>query len=327
MTRMDVSAPITILVHEFVTGGGLAGTPLPASWAAEGGAMRRALAADFAAVAGVRVVVTLDDRLPDEPGPCELVRVGPGQEMATLSRLAARADCTAVIAPETGGILAERVRVVEGSGGRSLGSSPEAIALAGDKYRLGLHLAARGIITPEGRLVVPAEGLPEETVYPAVLKPVDGAGAIDTYYLEDSSSLTAQARSMPRALLQPFVEGQPMSASFLVDVEGRARLLGIANQQIARQGQRLVSLGDPMTAVSAPPVDEARRAIESLSGLLGFVGVDFVWDASAGRVTVIEVNPRLTTSFVTLRRSFPSGTMARAWLEAVHSRQPKPDSP
>ena len=35
-----------------------------------------------------------------------------------------------------------------------------------------------------------------------------------------------------------------MSAGFLVDLEGRIRLLGIANQQIARQGPRFVSLGE-----------------------------------------------------------------------------------
>jgi hypothetical protein len=83
---------VTVLVHEWVTGGGLAGRPLPASWAAEGHAMRRAIARDFAAVPGVRVVVTLDDRFPHEPGPWEVVRVGPGAEEAEFARLAARAD-------------------------------------------------------------------------------------------------------------------------------------------------------------------------------------------------------------------------------------------
>ena len=42
----------TILVYEWVTGGGLAGSPLPGSWAAEGRAMRRAIAADFASFFG-----------------------------------------------------------------------------------------------------------------------------------------------------------------------------------------------------------------------------------------------------------------------------------
>src|SRR3954464_11565256 len=84
MTRMGMvgrapRGPMQVLVHEWVTGGGLAGSPLPASWAAEGRAMRRAIARDFASLPEVRVVVTLDDRQPDDPGPWTVVRVGPGE--------------------------------------------------------------------------------------------------------------------------------------------------------------------------------------------------------------------------------------------------------
>src|SRR3954451_14766020 len=118
--REDAEAggtPMRVLIHEFVTGGGLAGAPLPASWAAEGGAMRRALAADCAALPGIRVVVMLDDRLPDEPGPWSIVRVGPGREEATFARLAAEADYTALIAPEAVGLLTTWARGADRVGG------------------------------------------------------------------------------------------------------------------------------------------------------------------------------------------------------------------
>src|SRR5262249_26733776 len=124
---------MTILVHEWVTGGGLAGTALPPSWAAEGGAMQRAIAADFAAVPDVNVVVTLDARFTEEPGPWSIVPVGPDEEVTTLRRLASAADYTVLIAPETGGILADRSQIVASVGGRGLGSSPEAVVLTGDK--------------------------------------------------------------------------------------------------------------------------------------------------------------------------------------------------
>ena len=45
---------VVVLVHEWVTGGGLAGMPLPASWEREGSAMRRAIARDFAALPSER---------------------------------------------------------------------------------------------------------------------------------------------------------------------------------------------------------------------------------------------------------------------------------
>ena len=161
----------TVLVHEYVTGGGLAGQPLPESWASEGRAMRRALASDFAEVPGVRVLMTLDARLPDEPGPWTIVRVA---DPSAIVSIAAEADHTAPIAPETGGVLTELARILP----RSLGSSPDAIALAGDKLRLAAHLTDLGLPTPLSIVVRLRDGLPRDFEYPAVLKPIDGAGAI-----------------------------------------------------------------------------------------------------------------------------------------------------
>jgi hypothetical protein len=40
-------------------------------------------------------------------------------------------------------------------------------------------------------------------------------------------------------------------------------------------------------------------------------------DPGTGAATVLEINPRLTTSFVGLRGLVPSGTIAAAWLEAL----------
>ena len=36
-------------------------------------------------------------------------------------------------------------------------------------------------------------------------------------------------------------------------------------------------------------------------GLRGWVGVDFLWDEVYSRVTILDVNPRLTTSYIGLR--------------------------
>ena len=87
------------------------------------------------------------------------------------------------------GVLEGLTRRLESIGARLLGSSPEAVALAGDKAALARQLAARGIDTPPCRIVNPREGLPPDAVYPAVLKPCDGAGSVDTYFVEDHRSL------------------------------------------------------------------------------------------------------------------------------------------
>ena len=296
--------------------------------------MRRALAADFACLEGARVVVTLDPRCRDEPGPWTHVAVGPGEEPETLTRLSAQADYTVLIAPETGGILADRARQVAEAGGRSLGATPDAIDRTADKWGFQHWLTERGIATPTGRLVRPPEGLPRAVPYPAVLKPVDGAGSIDTYFVSEAGSCPEPARALALALLQPWIEGTPMSASYLVGPDGRARLVGVGRQRVNVVAGRFVYRGGTIPAARATAAGDPRRAVESVPGLLGFVGVDYVWDGSARRAVVLEVNPRPTTSVVGLVRLLPAGALARAWLDvfehrggeelagAVHAREP-----
>lgn len=318
-------APVrTVFVHEYVTGGGLAGSVLPPSWAAEGGAMRRALAGDFAGLPGVRVVMTLDERLPAEPGPWETVRVGPGHELETFGRLAAGADSTALIAPEPDGVLLRRAGRIGRVGGRSLGSAPGAIALTGNKLDLARHWERHRVPTPPTRRIDPADWTHEGTLragafpYPVVVKPIDGAGSIDTYYLTGDEVPPAEAAGCD--LIQPFVPGTPMSAAFLVDSGGRAHLVGVARQRIALPGGRFTYLGGTVPAGAGVPLGAARRAVACVPGLRGWVGVDFVWDDAEGRITLLEINPRPTTSYVGFRRLLPPGELAAAWLDAAEGR-------
>ncbi len=71
-------------------------------------------------------------------------------------------------------------------------------------------------------------------------------------------------------------------------------------------------------------VDEAplRTAVESVPGLQGYVGVNFIWDEGRRQTTILEINPRPTTSVVGLARILPPGWLASAWIGAF-----EPDSP
>ena len=124
--------------------------------------------------------MTLDARLPDEPGPWTTHRIRPGTAARSLPALASCADHTILIAPETGGLLRDLTLALGRSGANLLGSTPGAIDLAADKLRLADHFARAGVPHPETRLVHPRSGLPRDAIYPAVLKPTDGAGAVDT---------------------------------------------------------------------------------------------------------------------------------------------------
>jgi len=308
----------TILVHEWVTGGGLAGSPLPASWAAEGRAMRRAIATDFGRLPGGagRVIVTVDARLPIDTRRWTSVRIAPGEYADRMRELAQAADCTVLIAPETRGILAGLTRDLDDAGARLLGSTADAVELAGDKSRTAARLRECSIDTPPTRIVFPDQGLPRDGEYPAVLKPLDGAGSMDTFYLTGAQGLPAAARAMPIAVLQPFVPGTPMSASFLVGQDGRSWLIGVGAQHVAIRAGRFEYKGGTMPASCRDAAAQVQPALKAVAGLRGFVGVDFIWDEARGHATILELNPRPTTSYVGLVRLLAPGVLARAWLSA-----------
>lgn len=321
LTGVNTSRNVpTILVHEWVTGGGAADETLPPSWIAEGEAMRRAIAGEFAALDGgrSRVIVTLDARLDDDPGPWEVHRIhGPREHrMRRVVQMAREADFTVLVAPETMGFLRDLTSMIQNAGGRVLGSSPGAVELAGDKLRLSGWLAERRIDTPPCRRVRPSLGLPPDAVYPAVLKPIDGAGAVDTFLVAEPEGLPPDARVRDCAILQPFQRGRPMSASFLVDGRGEPWLIAVGEQHVAVNAGRFEYIGGRLPAMT--PVDEGpvRAAVASVPGLQGFVGVDFLWDDEARRTIVLEINPRPTTSLVGLAGILPPGHLAAAWIGA-----------
>jgi predicted ATP-grasp superfamily ATP-dependent carboligase len=311
------SAP-TVLVHEWVTGGGLAGCPLPASWTAQGRAMRRALAADFARMPAtpVGVVVTLDARLPEDPGPWTVARIAEGEHDHRVRELARAVDFTVLVAPETSGVLKHLTRDLIEAGARILGSSAEAVELTGDKARMASRLQALAIDTPPTERIVPSAGLPTDAHYPAVLKPIDGAGSVDTFYLAGAGSIPEAARLLPAALLQPVVPGLPMSASFLVGPERRAWLIGIGAQRMTIDNGRFQYQGGTMPALCPGALPQVQPAIHAVEGLQGFVGVDFIWEPARRHATILEINPRPTTSCVGLCRLLPPGHLAQAWLDA-----------
>lgn len=319
-----------VLVHEFVTGGGLDSDELPSSLAAEGSAMRRALARDLAAVADVEVLMTLDQRLPEEPGPWQLVRVRPGSERTTLIRYASQVDHVALIAPETAGILRERTELIEQVGGRSLGSRAGAVVLTTDKLTLAARLEAKGIPTPRSRKLITSRGLPRDLVYPAVLKPVDGAGSVHTFLLAARDGAPPTATDEPM-LLQPYFDGTPMSVTLLVTPDGRTMTLGVGRQRIEVLDGRFQYRGGVLPEPDRRRIPGARelaqRAVDAVPGLCGLVGVDLVvrdeldphrsWPDPSVAMVVIEINPRPTTSVVGLSRHLPVGALASAWLDAV----------
>jgi len=326
-----------ILVYEQVTGGGLAGAPLPPSLEREGWAMLRSIVEDFSRVNEVEsVVATLDARLEGRLGQiendrAEAITVGPGELESALGRLVSSCDAALVIAPELEGALLERTRWAESHAPRILGSSSAAVALAGDKLALSERLSALGVATVPLTLLdlqAPPGELPVPGLFPAVLKPRHGAGSQWTYLIESPAALpgvlaAARGEGAPREMvIGPRVDGIAASASFLCGSGDPLALLPGAQMLSADGRFRYLGGRLPLPAgLSARATSLAARAAAAVPGLRGFAGVDLVLEAepTPGRPpgdAVIEINPRLTTSYVGLR-VLARRNLAELWLAAV----------
>jgi len=301
-----------IFLYEWVTGGGLVEETgaLPQSLLTEGAAMLSALAADFMAIDGARVSVLRDIRLDalSLPGAtlpgCEVIEVySKSHHREELERLAAEADHTLVIAPEIDDILVQTNRWVRSAGGRLLASSHEFVSLTSDKHQTAQTLNLAGIATPEAQLLeADQEKLPADFEYPGVLKPVHGAGSQHTL-LVASERDTPPPYPWPRRL-ERFCPGLACSVSFLCGPAHRVAL-PVCRQHLTPDG-RFSYTGGSLLAESDlahRATALADRALEVLPPALGYVGVDLVL-GKAGEGSedfVIEINPRLTTSYVGLR--------------------------
>ena len=211
-----------IFVYEWATGGGLVEEPgpLPASLVREGAAMIGALAADLQRIEAAASWRFRDPRVVQLAlGNCELVEVlSRFAHDEEFDRLAAEADATILIAPEFDGILWKLARRVAAVGGRLLSPSPEFIRIAADKQRTCDTLRAAGVPVPEGRVLESDEPLPAEFAYPAVVKPVDGAGSQDTYFVRGPHD-APPAYAWPRRL-ERYVPGMAASAAVLCGPAG-----------------------------------------------------------------------------------------------------------
>jgi predicted ATP-grasp superfamily ATP-dependent carboligase len=316
-----------VFLYEWATGGGLVDEPgpVPASLVREGAAMIGALASDFLRIKDCCVSAMRDPRMLQLALPgCKVVDVlSRTSHREELERLSAAADATILIAPEFDDILLKAARVVVASGGRLMSPAPEFIRVAADKQRTCERLSAAGVRVPAGRLLEPDEPLPADIDYPAVLKPVNGAGSQDTYLVSGPYD-APPAYAWPRRL-ESYVPGLAASVAVLCGPNGRVSLVP-CKQRISEDG-RLRYLGGelPLSAGLAERASVlAERALESMPPAIGYVGVDLVLgrEPDGSEDAVIEINPRLTTSYVGLRTAATSNLADTMWQAAQGEMRP-----
>lgn len=295
-----------LLVFEYITGGGLAGHDLPASLAAEGRMMLQALLNDLKSLPDLQLILPLDERCLDISLPSNAI-IMPVTAGADIDRLLpewmAGTDGVWPIAPETGGILAGIAKMVKSYEKNLLLSAPETVELCGDK--LATFRCLKDCLLPVVESL-PLAGSSESPFPVSVIKPIDGVGCEGSLILEEPgqySAVLAALDDTAHYLIQPLCEGQAVSLSCLFK-QGKAWLICCNRLEVASENNRFrlqtcwVNADSQYRAVYQELIGSVAQA---MPGLWGYVGIDII-ETDRGPL-ILEINPRLTTSYVGIKRA------------------------
>jgi len=272
----------------------------------EGRAMFRSLVADAVRDGGFEVFALADAALGLEvPPPVHRIEVGAGTEVERLVAAAGAADATLVVAPETGGVLADRVAAIRAAGGHVLVPTDAFIRLTTDKQATVDTLAAAGVPVPAGRSLDAGASWPKSFRLPAVRKARSSTGC-------DGLTVVMPGDPLPRpsslaTRVEALCTGTAVGVSCLLGRRGVVPLASIC--QVFTPGHGAYIGGLPLAEADVRSRAE-RLAVRSIKALArrdcgpsaGWVGVDMILGSRADGIDdrVLEVNPRVTTSFVGL---------------------------
>jgi predicted ATP-grasp superfamily ATP-dependent carboligase len=340
--------PLKILIHEYITGGGWKEAEMPPGLASEGFLMLSALLEDFMKWGKLTVCTTLDKRVAGTSIKADNITViYPDEYEETLSRLARECDYAIVIAPESNGILADLHMLMRDNNAIYLGCDIGAIHITGDKWECYKILSKAGLPLPATNIVekgsCPAIAIRKRPIkplsanrldietgrpinFPLILKPVDGVGCEGVNLIKDETTLKDILEHDPaygnRALLQEYIKGEHLSVS-IISAGNKFIILSLNRQHISEGMPFKYSGGEIMQ----PPDKEdelhhiVRKIIEIIPGLKGYFGVDLI--RSNDGYKIIEINPRLTTSYTGLRKVINFNLAEAIHDSVVNNRLPE----
>ncbi|MFG0265891.1 MAG: ATP-grasp domain-containing protein [Rhodopirellula sp. JB055] len=327
-----------VFVGEFLCGGGMASTPLEQispSLLNEGRAMWHALVTDLAAWANVLTPLDarLNDLADDLPRNVQRFTLNASADLQDAWLDAARAcDVAIVVAPETDGELHRLVTLFRESGVKVLAVDETVIRMTTDKWLTALWLDEHGIATPatwtnpresnNGAFhKISRRGSVGLDAKRWVRKPRDGCGSDSIRVFDDRASAGSNLQS--HEIMQAWVEGRP--ASILVvggmtcatsnrvpapivcpvmwqhcdwDAGDSARTSQSCPTSICYRGGS-GPIEPDLQSRGRALADQVLQAMPKPPR--GFLGIDLLLGDRPEDDCVIEINPRLTTSYIGVR--------------------------
>lgn len=183
-------------------------------------------------------------------------------------------------------LLASAVDRLAELGCTALVSSPEVIDTCGDKIAWYERLREAGIETP--RTWSLAEALARKRhKFPLFMKPRFGSAAKDNFIVRNRRELEVFGACVKEPVVQELIEGPEYTLDVYTGFDGRPRCVVPRRRLEVRAGEVTKALVVKDRAIMAV----GRQVVEMLGSCRGVVTVQCI-DGGAGRIRVIEVNPR-----------------------------------
>jgi len=313
-----------IFIFEFVSGGGFCRDNIPTSLFCEGFGMLRSIITDFK-ILGFEIHTMLDYRI------CYLSKFLQADIIRKVEKdrsyihifkdLIKNSKYVFIIAPETSKILYLLTRIAKNHNRIILSTNLFGIKYGTSKIITYKAFKKTNLLTPKTyRIPFKRDSLDLNFILrkyrklkcPIVIKPEDGVGAESIHYFEkktqisnffdDFNTSTAKKRTY---IIQEFIDGRALSLSLIgfPNLYINPLILSINSQNINIKNKQSEYLG------GYTPLKNYKELIEKISIIIkklrnlkieGYFGIDFIKKSNQS-INFIEINPRLTTSYIGLR--------------------------
>jgi predicted ATP-grasp superfamily ATP-dependent carboligase len=285
------------------------------------------------------VTTLLDSRIarlnPPINADCVVPVFSSREAQVNLRKISEQADAAYVIAPETDGLLQSLVEVVEQTGAASLNCPASAIEKVSDKVVFYEFMRKLGLPLPETIMFSVTDDLKEikkavrgSLKFPLIFKPSNGVSCCGLSVVRNEEHVAGAVGKIKREssskhfLVQELIIGAAASVS-LVSTGSDVVPISLNRQDVTIETPEacssysggLVPFDNPLRAEA---FKVAEKIVRSFRDLRGYLGVDFV--LTEEKAVAVEVNPRLTTSYVGLRR-VANLNPAQAIVNAVLKRE------
>lgn len=332
-----------LFVFEFVAGGGLSKDELPISLFCEGFAMLRATIEDFK-VLGFEIETLLDERILKLEEILVADKVSLVKKNDDYIKFFKKAllenDYVFIIAPESRNILFDLTKYAEDFKKKLLSVGSYFIEMGSSKFKTYKYFDFKRIKTPKTTLIAAdSEGIDERILKSeysnfeglVIIKPEDGVGAELIYLIGNDEDLQKFIEIMNNDkepfvdrpyVIQEYIPGEHFSVSLIGKKIGPDKdLYKPVPISVNAQLLKISGISEPTQYYGGfTPIDDFKTItkIDSLVSALsyinieGYFGVDFVrypTNLGVNRHYYIEINPRLTTSYLGIRNSLKQNVM------------------